>query len=120
MPLSEQEQRLLDEMERSLYHGDADFTASVGRPRGRLSYGAVVGGVLLVVAGIGVLVLGVLLHNWFVGALGFVAMFAGVLLAMGVRSRRAPAGFPPAGAAGVRPSGFMDRLSQRWDRRRQS
>ncbi|WP_375389251.1 DUF3040 domain-containing protein, partial [uncultured Amnibacterium sp.] len=29
MPLSEQEQRLLDEMERSLYHGDADFVASV-------------------------------------------------------------------------------------------
>ena len=27
MPLSEQEQRLLDEMERSLYHGDGDFVA---------------------------------------------------------------------------------------------
>jgi hypothetical protein len=119
MPLSEQEQRLLDEMERSLYHGDADFVASVGRAPGRISYGAVVGGVLLAVVGMGVLILGVLAHNWLIGALGFAAMFAGVLLAIGVRGRRAPAGFP-AGPSGVRPTGFMDRLSQRWDRRRQS
>jgi hypothetical protein len=117
MPLSEQEQRLLDEMERSLYHGDADFVASVGRARGRVSYGAVAGGALLAVAGVGVLILGVLSHNWFIGALGFVAMFAGVLLAIGIRTRRVPAGFPVGGA---RPAGFMDRLAQRWERRRQS
>ena len=47
MPLSEQEQRLLDEMERSLYHGDGDFVASVGRTRGGVNYTALVGGVLL-------------------------------------------------------------------------
>jgi hypothetical protein len=118
MPLSEQEQRLLDEMERSLYHGDADFVASVGRSRGRVSYGAVVGGVLLAVVGVGVLILGVLTHNWLIGAVGFAAMFGGVLLAVGVRTRSVPAGFPTAG--GARPAGFMDRLSQRWERRRQS
>jgi hypothetical protein len=119
MPLSEQEQRLLDEMERSLYHGDADFVASVGRARGRISYTAVVGGILLAVAGIGVLVLGVLLHNWFVGALGFAAMFGGVVLAVGVRSRGGMPSFPPAAGA-PRRGGFMDRLAQRWERRRQS
>lgn len=117
MPLSEQEQRLLDEMERSLYHGDADFVASVSRAQGRISYGAVVGGVLLVAAGMAVIILGVVSHSWPVGALGFVAMFAGVLIAIGVRTRRGPAGFPSA--PGVRPTGFMDRLSQRWERRRQ-
>ena len=120
MPLSEQEQRLLDEMERSLYHGDADFVASVGRAHGRPSYGAVIGGVLLVVVGIAVLVLGVILHSWPVGALGFAGMFGGVLLAMGVRTRRAPAAFPAAGGAGGSRPGFMDRLSQRWERRRRS
>ncbi|MET0713865.1 MAG: DUF3040 domain-containing protein, partial [Mycetocola sp.] len=30
MPLSEQEQRLLDEMERNLYRNDADFVSTVG------------------------------------------------------------------------------------------
>ena len=118
MPLSEQEQRLLDEMERSLYHGDADFVASVGRVRGRVSYAAVVGGILLAVAGMGVLVLGVVLHNWFIGAFGFAMMFGGVLVAVGVRNRRLPVGFPTA--RGARPAGFMDRLAQRWERRRQS
>jgi hypothetical protein len=37
MPLSEQEQRLLEEMERSLYHNDADFVAG-GGPHGRPTY----------------------------------------------------------------------------------
>jgi hypothetical protein len=118
MPLSEQEQRLLDEMERSLYHGDADFVASVGRSHGRVSYGAIIGGALLAVVGIAVLVLGVVLHSWPVGALGFVAMLGGVLIAIGVRSRSLPTAFP-AGARGPR-AGFMDRLSQRWERRRRS
>ena len=120
MPLSEQEQRLLDEMERSLYHGDADFVASVGRARGRVSYTAVAGGILLAVVGVGVLVLGVLLHSWPVGALGFVAMFAGVLLAVGVRSRRGAVGFPAAGATAAPRAGFMDRLGERWERRRRT
>jgi hypothetical protein len=118
MPLSEQEQRLLDEMERSLYHGDADFVASVGRVRGRVSYTAVVGGVLLAVAGVGVLVLGVLLHSWVVGALGFAAMFGGVVLAVGVRSRRGGAAFPAA--PGHRRGGFMERIGERWERRRRA
>ncbi len=87
MPLSEQEQRLLDEMERNLYHGDADFVAPVGRVRGRTPYTAVVGGVLLALAGVVVLVLGALVHVWVVGVLGFVAMFAGVLLAVGGTGR---------------------------------
>lgn len=114
MPLSEQEQRLLDEMERSLYHGDADFVASVGRSRVRTGYGSVVGGILLALAGIGVLVLGVLLQVWFVGVLGFALMFAGVLVAVGT-GRRPVRGLPDA------PRGrFMDRLSERWERRRRS
>jgi hypothetical protein len=118
MPLSEQEQRLLDEMERSLYHGDADF-ASVGRVRTGVNYTAVVGGILLALAGIAVLLLGVLLHAWIIGVLGFVAMFAGVLIAVGTPHHRAGKvrPFPPAGAR--RRTGFMDRLAERWDRRRQ-
>ena len=120
MPLSEQEQRLLDEMERSLYHGDADFVAAVGRVRTGVNYTALVGGVLLGVAGIGVLLLGVIAHSWPIGALGFIAMFVGVLLAIGTPGRRPgrSTGFP-GGAAGPK-TGLMDRLAARWERRRQS
>jgi hypothetical protein len=117
MPLSEQEQRLLDEMERSLYHGDGDFVASVGRSRGGVNYTALVGGILLALGGIGVLLAGVALHTWIVGVLGFVAMFAGVLIAVGNPSRR-PLRATGGYAAPVR-RGFMDRLAERWERRRQ-
>lgn len=115
MPLSEQEQRLLDEMERSLYHGDADFVASVGRVRSGVSYTAIVVGVLLALAGVGLLVLGVIVHVWVVGVLGFAAMFGGVLLATGGPGRRGPGRAFSASAGRGR---FMDRLSARWERRR--
>lgn len=118
MPLSEQEQRLLDEMERSLYHGDADFVAAVGRVRSGVNYSALIGGVLLAVAGVGVLLGGVLLQAWPVGVLGFLAMFAGVLLAAGGPRRRGPFVGTPRGA---RPRGrLMDRLAERWERRRRA
>ena len=118
MPLSEQEQRLLDEMERSLYHGDPDFVASVGRVRAGVDYSSLVGGVVLAVAGVAALVAGVVLHAWPVGVLGFVAMFVGVLLAIGTpRGRTVRAA---AGGAGLRRRGrAMDRLAERWERRRE-
>jgi hypothetical protein len=118
MPLSEQEQRLLDEMERSLYHGDGDFVASVGRSRGGVNYTALVGGVLLALGGVGVLLAGVALHAWIVGVLGFVAMFAGVLVAVGNPNRR-PLRAPRYAGSGHRRGRFMDRLAERWERRRQ-
>src|SRR3954449_13615065 len=83
MPLSEQEQRLLDEMERSLYQNDADFVATVGGRRGRINYTALVAGVLVAVLGVGVLVAGVVLRQPLIGVGGFIVMFGGVLLAVG-------------------------------------
>ena len=47
MPLSEQEQRLLEEMERSLYHNDADFVAGPSGRHGRPTYTMIVTGVLV-------------------------------------------------------------------------
>ena len=109
MPLSEQEQRLLDEMERSLYHNDADFVSAVGGGRGRLNYGALVLGILVGILGLGIVIGGVLLA-----------------LRRSKRGRGAPAS--PSGSAGPartsgssssssNKSGFMDRLNDRWERR---
>jgi uncharacterized membrane protein YkgB len=123
MPLSEQEQRLLDEMERNLYQNDADFVATVGGARGRANYRGIILGAILVVVGIGVLLAGVGSSLLFVGVLGFLVMFAGVILAL------TPARTPKAGArpatkasaqAGARKSGsFMDNLNERWEKRQE-
>jgi hypothetical protein len=123
MPLSEQEQRLLDEMERNLYQNDADFVATVGGVRGRANYRGIILGIVLVVIGIGVLIAGVSTSLLFVGVLGFVVMFAGVVLALtparvskaGARAAEAPR----ASASARRSGGFMDNLTERWEKRQE-
>lgn len=124
MPLSEQEQRLLEEMERSLYQNDADFVATAGPQRGRTNYRLVAIGVLIAVVGIATLVAGVIIRQPLVGVLGFAVMFAGVLLAVapprkGSASTEIPPGPAPRGRAtgGSSSSTFMDSLNDRWDRR---
>ena len=120
MPLSEQEQRLLDEMERNLYQNDADFVATVGAGRGRLNYRAIVIGIILVLVGIAALLVGVATRLPVVGVIGFLVMFGGVLFAF-TPSRTAPAA--PASstsrptASTRRSGGFMDSLNERWERR---
>lgn len=124
MPLSEQEQRLLEEMERNLYRNDADFVQAVGGVRGRRpNYRAIVLGVLLAVAGAGALIAGVASQLLIIGVVGFALMFAGVLVAI-TPSKRGAATAPPAepSAPGRRGrsttgGGFMDRMNERWDRR---
>ncbi|BDZ66206.1 DUF3040 domain-containing protein [Agromyces mangrovi Wang et al. 2018] len=124
MPLSEQEQRLLEEMERSLYRNDADFVATVGGRRGRPNYRSVVLGVLLGVAGVGALIAGVATQLLFIGIIGFALMFTGVLLAISP-SRKVSVEELSDLADGQRPArssgsaGFMDRMNQRWDRRQE-
>jgi hypothetical protein len=124
MPLSEQEQRLLEEMERNLYRNDADFVHAVGGVRGRRpDYRSIVLGVLLAVAGVGALIAGVALPLLIVGIIGFALMFAGVLIAI-TPSRRGAAAAAPAEPSASRNrarsgGGFMDRLNDRWDRRQE-
>jgi hypothetical protein len=121
MPLSEQEQRLLEEMERNLYKNDADFVATVGGAgRGRPNYRSIVLGILLAVAGVAGLIAGVALQLLIVGVLGFALMFAGVLIAITPSKRASAASIPsePSAPRGRRTGGgFMDRLNDRWDRR---
>jgi hypothetical protein len=120
MPLSEQEQRLLEEMERNLYHNDSDFVSTVGASVGKLNVTAIVVGALLVLAGIGTLVVGVVISQPLVGLLGFVVMFAGVLVATSSPKKQ---GMPsaPRGGSAKKPqsSSFMDGLNDRWERRQE-
>ena len=121
MPLSEQEQRLLDEMERNLYQNDADFVATVGGARGRTNYRGIILGVILVLVGIAVLLIGVGTSLLLVGVLGFVVMFAGVIIALtptratSSAPRTSSSDSPKAGAG--RSGGFMNNLNERWEKR---
>ena len=117
MPLSEQEQRLLEEMERSLYHNDADFVATVGKRGGRRNYRTVALGIVAAIVGVAVVIAGVVLRLPIIGIVGFVVMFVGVLLAIS-SPRRGSAEEPVTGApSSARKASFMDRLNERWDRR---
>ena len=120
MPLSEQEQRLLDEMERHLMRNDADVVSASGGGGG-LSYRNVVYGTILVLAGIGALIVGVALQLIVVGVLGFLAMIAGVIVAV-TPAKRADGDqvrTEQASAASRTSASFMDRMNERWDRRQE-
>ncbi|WIB27620.1 DUF3040 domain-containing protein [Curtobacterium sp. MCSS17_015] len=131
MPLSEQEQRLLEEMERSLYQNDSDFVARVTRRQGRPTYTAITIGVLIGLVGVGVIVLGLVVKQPLIGVLGFVVMLGGVLFALrpGGRTPTArptrTASSGPAARGGSRPArgssggSFIDRMNERWDKRNQ-
>lgn len=130
MPLSEHEQRLLEQMERALYAEDPKFATSLRGKDPRSSFrrrlvfaiaGFVLGVVLLMVG---------LLTNLAVSVLGFLFMLAGTFLA--VTSYRAAAN-PQLGVVDgptvrepqrprdrrqQRRPGFMERMEQRWERRR--
>ncbi len=122
MPLSEQEQRLLEEMERSLYQNDADFVATASSRQGRTNYTMIAVGVLVAVLGIATLVAGVVVRQPLVGVLGFAIMFVGVLVAIAPPRRGTASVSAPASSDRKRRSsgsGFMDSLNDRWDRRQE-
>ncbi|MFY9713663.1 MAG: DUF3040 domain-containing protein [Microbacterium sp.] len=120
MPLSEQEQRLLDEMERHLLHNDADVVSAPSGDRA-LSYRNLVYGALLLLAGVGALIAGVALGDVLgivVGVIGFATMLAGVMIAVTPVRRTTPVSSREGKPAKPQSSAsFMDRMNDRWDRR---
>ena len=120
MGLSEREQQLLDEMERSLYQSEADVMQA-SAARARLNMRSLVLGIVVVLAGIGALIAGVAMPLWWVGLLGFAVMIGGVLLASSKREAidAAPglgAASPQAKTTSAKES-FADRMERRWDQR---
>ncbi|MGV1035217.1 MAG: DUF3040 domain-containing protein [Microbacteriaceae bacterium] len=125
MALSDHEQRLLDEMERNLYQHDAEFVAQVASIRPRPSVRHLLWGALLAVAGIAIVIGAVMTHLALLGVVGFVALVAGVMLAIRTPSRAAAGSAAGSASAGrSRPSSgrqsFMDRVNERWNRRQDS
>ena len=118
MPLSEHEQRLLEEMERSLYKNEADVVSTAGMGRRAPNYTAITIGIIMGVVGLGVMLTGVVTSLTLVGIVGFALLFAGAMVAVAVPGK------PVAGGASASPGGsprsgktLMDQLNDRWDRR---
>jgi len=125
MPLSEHEQRLLEQIERALYAEDPKFASTVrgGRLR-KPTRRRRVQGVVLFVVGLALLVLGIavpaLLHLVdavpVVSVVGFLLMLGGAVLA--VTSVGAATGAPgQAPSAETDKNGFTGRMEERFRRR---
>ena len=123
MPLSEHEQRLLEQMERALYAEDPKFASSLrsAGPRPGVRRRTVIG-VLCALAGVAVLVTGAATSLVVVGVLGFVLMLLGTFLVVSaLRSAPAEAAAAPGRTAPAAPpkQKFMDRLDERFRRRQE-
>ena len=130
MPLSEHEQRMLDQIESALYAEDPKFASSVRggnlrapSTRRRLQ------GVALFVLGLGLLVSGVAFKAPMIGGfpilsvVGFVVMFGGVIFAItgprvAGKDKAAPSGAAPRQKKGKGSGGsFTSRMEDRFRRR---
>ena len=127
MALSEEEQRLLDQMEAALAADDPKLVNALrgtGTRRVHRRRAAVAG--VGFFAGLALLVTG-MSTNWFVSVLGFVVMVAAAVTAI-YSWQHVGTGSEP-GRSAVRPKapqssgagggqGFMDKMEERWRRRR--
>lgn len=130
MPLSENEQKLLEQMERALSAEDPRFASQMkGGTRPAASRRRIAIGVGGVVVGLALVVLGVATSTVLYGGIGFAVMVAGVAWAMtptrgslsavdGEASRRTRSPRRGRTPGGNRQSSFGERMEERWDKRR--
>ncbi|MEI4271010.1 DUF3040 domain-containing protein [Klenkia sp. LSe6-5] len=129
MPLSEHEQKLLEQIERALVDDDPKFASQVrSSDRRRGARRKLQLGVALVVVGLALLVGGAALPSVPLGVVGFLVMLAGA--GLGVLNYKHATGAVPAGqngsgaatpgtrgAAKARKQPLKDRLEERFRRR---
>ncbi|MHB1614316.1 MAG: DUF3040 domain-containing protein [Actinomycetes bacterium] len=128
MPLSDHEQRLLEQMERALSAEDPKFASALrGVDRHLHRRRRILLGVLGTIAGIAMLVVGVATALTAVGVVGFLLVVASVIFALTTPhpGPGASAGRPRTGPAKANERrrrtsrvGFMSRFEQRWENRR--
>ena len=129
MPLSEHEQRMLEQIEKALYAEDPKFAHSVRARDPRVHYRRrVILAVIGFLLGVGLLVAGIIMRYIPPGVAGFLVMLTCAMWAL--TSWRHMTGLGPQRAAAParkrrsrdRPAanqGFMERLEERWRRRQE-
>jgi hypothetical protein len=126
VPLSEHEQRLLEQMERALYAEDPKFASSLRsagpRPGSRRKASI---GVLVALGGVGLLVAGAATAIIPLGVVGFLAMLGGTFVVIQTlraepeAATAAPASSGKKAKAAAPKSSFMDKMDERFRKRRE-
>ncbi len=117
MPLSEHEQKVLEDMERALSAEDPKLVSALTGARGakparaRLALSA-----SMVVLGIGTLLGGLIIKMTYIGVIGFALALAGTYMAISQSSSRSVPKLTKSNRAKGRQS-FIQRLEERWDHR---
>lgn len=122
MPLSEHEQRLLDQMERALASEDPKFASALrGTVRGTVRKQVALPGaglaVLTIILGLAGLIAGVTMQVAAIGVAGFVAVVFGLSLIVTRSSEKKALGQQPTATDKRNHPGFLQGLEERWDRR---
>ena len=125
MALSEREQKLLEQMEQALYAEDPRFATRIRSQQGGRASRRLLGGILGIVAGLGLVVFGVLGQSVWLGAVGFALMVGAGVWAFSPSTPQGQSRGDSAAAPGGRTkatkaassSTLMQRLEQRWERR---
>lgn len=123
MPLSEHEQRLLEQIEQALYAEDPKFAHSWRTKNLRgMQRARIIRALVVFLVGLGLLVAGVITQmsdsvlGISLGVAGFLCMLGGAWLGLSARPRAAVAK-PERGSSGRRRLSIVARLEQRWQRR---
>ncbi len=131
MPLSEHEQRMLEQIEKALYAEDPKFAQSVRARDPRVHYRRrVIQAAVGFLLGVGLLIAGVVIKYIWMGVAGFLVMLTCAMWALtswrhmnGTAPRRGPAPVRakrlPGRHSRETGQGFMERLEERWRRRQE-
>lgn len=121
MPLSDHEQRLLEQIERALYAEDPKFATSVRASDLRTHYRRrLIRAAIGFVVGIAILVAGLVTQVFYlaVGLAGFFVMFVSALFAVSAWRRLAGARPGRMQTPSLPRPSVMERIEDRWRRRR--
>jgi Protein of unknown function (DUF3040) len=129
VPLSEHEQRLLEQMERALYAEDPKLASTLrGADPRRHHRRRVAIGVMGLITGLVLLLVGVVIPQVAISVIGFLLMFGSLVFAVTSWRQIPSGGETPKGAPtarakkGRRPRSrgrMMERIEERWRRRRE-
>lgn len=124
MPLSEHEQRLLDQLEQQLNAEDPHFAHSMSSQRAAKAQSVlgarnVVAGILIFLVGLGIILAGVAAKLTVIGVLGFLVAVGGIYWAtIPPKSAQSHPSQQKSAPKSKAQSSFMQGLEDKWDQRK--